>query len=194
MPHINEGRSVQEQNTNCAMCTLAAVVNHVTGRDADTRGIAGALNTGGNQDDAALAAALGAGALDGKDQNQAVLNGMIDFVERLCRHLGRPVRGVQAGFFEHFYSQGRAIGYMRSKPAGTVFAVWGAQGDMLGMNAHWNFATTVGPNRDVRFFDFQDNITDSTPAFESPAFIAPRPIRYQSDEYTDLIILSFEPI
>lgn len=174
------------------MCTMAAVINRVVGSELGTRRIAQFLNTGGSQSDASLAQAFGAGDAEGAAQQQAVLNGMIRFIKQACSHEGQPVLGYQAGFYGHFFSPGRALVYMKSKPVGTAFAVWGCHRDMPGLWAHWNFATTMGHNKDVVYIDYQDNTNDATAPYQSPDFIAPRNIRDESPEFTSLIVLSFE--
>ena len=183
MPGVNQGGT--DAMSNCAMCTIAAIVGKNTVDVATFLGAKG-------QSDEHLAAALKAEGW-GKVQQQAALNGMIREVERMMLHNGSAIKGYQFGFPGHYKNLVEVKDYMRKKKVGTPFAVWGYQTkEMEGLGAHWNFATTIPPDKRVEFRDYQDNTSATSPAATSDAFIAPRDAREESGMYNSFIVLSFE--
>lgn len=95
---VNLG-SEADRMSNCAMCTIAAVVG------SDTAVIARVLNVDGQSDDH-LARGSRVGG-EGKAQQQGVLNCMIRLVVRMFAHLGVEVKGLRS---DRFLAPGDARG------------------------------------------------------------------------------------
>lgn len=183
MAHINRG-SEGDRMKNCAMCSMAKIL------DTNTSMIERCLGASG-QSDAALAAAFEHDRLSGAEQHQEVMNGIIRFIVDAFRRGGKPVEGYQFGTWSNMKDNTAAILYMMRKRVGTPFAVWGCMKDTIkGYGAHWNYA--VRTETGVMFYDYQDQTSADAAVATSATFIPPSTARDEAEEYTGLIVLSFQ--
>ncbi len=182
--YVNHG-SAEDKVSNCAMCTIAAIVGTDTGR------IAKVLEQNG-QSDAHLARGFNVAGMSMVELPK-VLQKMMALVKQMKAFKNTKVNCEQFGFPDGYRDLSAIRGYMQTKKVGTQFAVWGyLTGEVKGLGAHWNFATTAGVSKIVEFRDYQDNVSDAALPATSPSFLAPLPDRAESAKYNSFIVLCFE--
>lgn len=115
MPFVNHGGS-RWGMSNCAMCTIAAIVGH----QANTADIARVINVRGQFDDH-LATGFGHDSLEGMAQLQAILNSMIELIVRMKAFKSKQVNGSQYGVPGIGKTAAEIDTYILMKPEGSRF-------------------------------------------------------------------------
>jgi hypothetical protein len=103
------------------------------------------------------------------------------------RKTGEPWIGYRSGVgYSELKTPDAAETWMKLFADGTRYVIWGCQGDMNGLGAHWNCAAKV--NGDIEFRDYQTNY-DNRPIATSHRFIPPQ--GEDADDYTKLSVFAY---
>ena len=150
--HVNRGKATKEQDSNCGMCTIAALLN------TDTSAVQTLFRVNGQSDDH-LAFGLHVLKLDrGYKEHDKVrmFPAMCQFV---VNHRGndRRVTYEQHGTYDNPLTVAEADNLISSGNPGTEYAVWACMDDpIVGAGAHWNYAITTDAHQ-AEFRDYQDD-------------------------------------
>ncbi len=183
MAHVNHGGD-SDRMSNCAMCTMAAILGTHTGT---LQTLFGAKD----QSDASVAKAFRADHLSSHAQRALVTRRIAEFLTRSLKAAshGTPFDYKIHGGTGNYLTAARAQQIMMAERTGTRFAVWGYETEeMEGLGAHWNYAerTALG----VTFRDYQNNTAADIPAGSAPHFLAPGANRANDKKYNSFIVVA----